>query len=188
MSDSVKYIFKTLIKIPCYMMVACMLLNIFAFSFTYFRILGFSYVVMQTAVENNYLPTSEKDQLNQYLAKITDSAFVSNAYIVYNSNSRSDGIKETNVDTSIPSAEVRRQYGRPVTVGVAFDYTFIWPLMPNQQVQDGRNAVSGLDGTESPTLSQAELEQALEDVKSTNMIRIVYTVPGLKYYPDLISY
>lgn len=188
MSDSVKFIFKTLIKVPCYIMVAYMLLNLFAFSFTYFRVLGFSYVVMQTAVENNYIPTSEKNQLNKYLDEITQSAFVSNAYIVYNSNSRTDGIIEEGVDTTIPSAEERRQYGRPVRVGVAFNYTFIWPLMPNQQVQDGKNAVAGLGGTDSASLSQAQLDQAREDVKSTNSIEIVYTVPGLKYYPDLISY
>lgn len=193
MSESVKFIFKTLLRIPIIIMTVYLLFNIFAFSFTYFRVLGFSYVVMQTAVENNYLPTTEKNQLNNYLNNIVaQSDFVSNAYIVYNSTSRSDGVTEVdpNYNAAIASAETRRQYGEPVRVGVAFSYTFIWPLMPNEQVSDGKNAVNGLNGTDSSYVSDSELTARMNQKKknATNPIVITYTVPGLKYYPDLLSY
>lgn len=72
MSDSVKFIFKTLTKVPIVIMCAYAVFNIFAFFFIYFRMLGVSYVVMQTAVENNYIPTTEGGTLLDYLED-TDS-------------------------------------------------------------------------------------------------------------------
>ena len=54
MTDGVKFIFKTLIKVPVYIVAAFGIFNIFAFCFIYFRLLGVSYVVQQTAIENTY--------------------------------------------------------------------------------------------------------------------------------------
>ena len=51
MSDEVKFIFKTLLKVPVIIVVSFLILNIFAFFFIYFKVLGLSYVVMQTAVK-----------------------------------------------------------------------------------------------------------------------------------------
>jgi hypothetical protein len=67
MSDEVKFIFKTLIKVPVIVFVCYLILNVLLFSFTYFKLLGMSYVVMQTVVENNYLPNSEKEDLLKYI-------------------------------------------------------------------------------------------------------------------------
>ena len=70
MSDGVKFIFKTLLKVPIIILVTYAIFNAFAFSLSYFKILGFSYVAMQTAVENNYLPTQELNTLTTYLTDL----------------------------------------------------------------------------------------------------------------------
>ena len=72
MTDSVKFIFKTLIKVPIFIFVAFFILNIFSIAFIYFKMLGLSYVVMQTAVENNYLPDSEVSMILTYLNDISN--------------------------------------------------------------------------------------------------------------------
>ena len=66
MSDSVKFIFMTLIKVPCIIFAAFFIFNIFAFFFIYFKVLGFSYVVMQEVVENNYINNSSVENRNNY--------------------------------------------------------------------------------------------------------------------------
>lgn len=181
MSDSVKFIFKTLFKVPCYILVAYALLNAFAFTYTYFRALGFSYVVMQTAVENNYLPAQELGQLNAYLATLDNAMMVENAHLVLNEPTDSDYV------AGIPVATTRRQYGAPVRVGVSLDYVFMWPLMPVEQTVD-QQGVAGFDGTTSGMADGYTLQQRREAKNTRNNITISYTVPGLKYYPDLLNY
>ena len=53
MAENVKFIFKTLIKVPIIIFVTYFIVNLFAFTVSYFRLLGVSYVVLQTAIENN---------------------------------------------------------------------------------------------------------------------------------------
>lgn len=177
MTDSVKFIFKTLIKVPVIIMVSFFIFNLFAFGLTYFRLLGFSYVVMQTAVENNYLPKAELDTLNKYLEHIANTAVVENAFIV---------IKDENDDAILPATE-RRQYGMPITVGVSADFRFIWPLTPRDQLQDPSSGFVGLDRDGNQAFSGFADANTLESRRegSWNTIRIIYTVPGLRYYPDL---
>lgn len=183
MSDSVKFIFKTLIKVPCIIFVAYLVLNIFAFCFTYFRMLGFSYVVMQTAVENNYLPTNEYTQLNNYLNSISNTAFCENATILVN-----DSDDPGYVSSILPAyghTYSRRQYGGTVRVGVSFDFRMIWPLLPHEQTTSGK-AVAGYKGEDVTKLGDASIDAAREAKSNNwNTITIAYTVPGLKYYPDL---
>lgn len=170
MSDSVKFIFKTLLKIPVIILVVYAVFNVFAFSFSYFRLLGVSYVVMQTAVENNYIPEQEKDTLEAYLDGIE-------TYMLENCTLVCDTGGGTNTKV---------QYGTPVTVTVSGHYRFIWPLMPIEQ-RTGV-AVEGLNGQNTGTeLDEQELEdarQAYENNPNNNIV-ISYTIPGLKYYPDL---
>lgn len=188
MSDGVKFIFKTLIKVPCYIMVAYFILNIFAFAHTYFKMLGFSYVVMQTAVENNYLPDTEYSQLKAYLDKQT-TAFCANPTILV--SDPADG----SIEPAYGSAYSRRQYGSKVAVGVAYDFKMIWPLMTLEadQASTGQsdrginewNANAGME-----TSGQLDSDgDGLWDTgnKGWNRVEIRYTVPGLKYYPDLSS-
>lgn len=159
MSDSVKFIFKTLIKVPCYIMVAYFILNIFAFAHTYFKMLGLSYVVMQTAVENNYIPDTELNQLNNYIQNQT-TAFCVNPNIVISDNTR-------------------KQYGATVEVGVTYDFRMIWPLIPIEADEDFTGQET--DGIENWNNSVA----TIDNDKGWNTVSIMYTVPGLKYYPDL---
>lgn len=170
MSDSVKFIFKTLIKVPCFIMASFLIFNIFAFSFTYFRLLGFSYLLMQTAVENNYIPPAEENQLKAYLNGITSAYMVDNATITYGDSNN------------------RKQYGQPVTVGVSAHYRFIWPLTPREQSTSGNTGFDGLhgsgySGTASDSVLAARRQAYENNVK--NNINISYTVPGLKYYADM---
>lgn len=65
----VKKVFSTLLKVPCYIVIGYLVANIIMFGLYYFRALGISYVVMQSAVENNYIPTSELSALNATLSE-----------------------------------------------------------------------------------------------------------------------
>ena len=180
MSDSVKFIFKTLIKVPIIIMVCYLVFNIFAFSFTYFKVLGLSYVVMQTAVENNYIPESELNTLQDYMDDISNTGVVSNGVILLN-------------DPKNPLADdasVRKQYGSEVAVGVSVNYKFIWPLSPGDQLKNKNDEFTGYSGSSSAFsgfADEATLEQRRNDAQHAvdNNIVIVYKVPGLKYYPDL---
>lgn len=173
MSDGVKFIFKTLIKVPCYIMVAYFILNIFAFAHTYFKMLGFSYVVMQTAVENNYLPDTEYNQLVNYLSR-QGTAFCANPKIVVTDEGNT-------ITPAHGSTYSRRQYGSEVVVGVEYDFRMIWPLIPIEA--DEASTGQSNDGIEEWNNSVG----TFDNNKGWNHVRIDYKVPGLKYYPDLSS-
>lgn len=179
MTDGVKTIFKTLIKVPCIIFVLYMIFNAFAFTFTYFRLLGFANTVRQVAVENNYLPEEELQTLQSYLEDITDTGVVDNASII---------VYVENEDGTTSDASIRKQYGEPVTVGVQAHYRFVMPLMPKEQFTSENDSVDGLDGSgfggyaDNDTLEARR--KAYEENPDNNIV-IKYTVPGLKYYPDL---
>ena len=172
MNESVKFIFKTLLKVPVFILVAYAIFNLFAFSFSYFKIMGFSYVAMQTAVENNYFPQTEYNTLTTYLNGL-ETAMLENATLT--------------IDTGNGGNE-RVQYGSEITVTVSAHYRFIWPLMPIEQRSTGV-AAEGMDGQNTgEQLTAAQLDQMREEIADNpqNNIWISYTVPGLKYYPDLM--
>lgn len=178
MTDNIKFIFKVLIKVPVMIVALYLVFNAFAFGLTYFKLLGLSYVVMQTAVENNYIPPLELETLSSYLDDIADTGVITEAAIV---------VEDVN-DASIKPATERRQYGSPVTVGVSANYKFIMPLTPKEQLVNPGEGFEGMDKSKSFSgyADDATLEsrrQAIEDRK--NNINMIYTVPGLKYYPDL---
>ena len=181
MSDGVKFIFKTLIKVPCYIMVAYFILNIFAFAHTYFKMLGFSYVVMQTAVENNYLPETEYNQLKAYLDRQT-TAFCVNPTILVNDPS------DATITPAYGNPYSRRQYGSKVAVGVAYDFRMIWPLMPisADEASTGQSDAGINDWNTNVAIETANPWDTNTD-RGWNRVEIRYTVPGLKYYPDLSS-
>ena len=203
MSDEVKFIFKTLFKVPVIIFVSFFILNIFAFFFIYFKVLGASYVVMQTAVENNYLPRAELNQLVNYVCDWNSIPMVSNAGIVIDKNERY--VDASNIDTlsySENDARRRQQYGGTVTCGARADYVLVWPLSYRETMegagydsvaaQTGDNVgVNGWDNS-SPTFngfkSEDDLQQMREEKQTGITISLYYTVPGLKYYPDLLTY
>lgn len=189
LEDSVKYIFKTLIKVPVIIAVAYFVFNLFAFTITYFKVLGLSYTAMQVAVENNYIPETEKNTLTAYAADLTNSIEMIDNFEIGCDTNLSNDIECTNILGPEAATENRReQYGTPMTITVGCHYRVIWPLMPTQQKSNGV-AVEGLNNSYAPgaDLTDAQLEALREDIADNpqNNIVITYTVPGLKYYPDL---
>ena len=184
MEGGVKFIFKTLIKVPIIILITYAIFNVFAFAFTYFKLVGFSYVVLQTVVENNYIPPQEEATLLAYANSMV-TGVVDNIKIgcdVDSSNGISDDI------TANPGENRKVQYGREVTVSVSGHYRFIWPLSPKEQ-RTGQ-AASGMTGQNTgAALSDAELDAARAAYADNvnNNIVITYVVPGLQYYPDLSS-
>lgn len=189
MSDSVKFIFKCIIKVPIFIMISYFIANLFFFSLFYFKFLGISYSVMQTALENNYLPPTEKTALEKSLKSIYQ----------YDDGSTSK---------VIPRAEVyidnnnRKQYGKTMTVGVKYTYRWIWPLMPEEYGQTTANVDSltgGENGLATNTGQGDKMVNGKSDLsdqqlaakrsekadKGTHEIQILYVVPGLQYYSDL---
>lgn len=170
MSDGVKFIFKTLIRIPVIIMVCYAVFNVFTFGTSYFRMLGLSYVAMQTAVENNYIPSEEETALTEYMNSI-ESEILTNVQFT---------------DDTDLGETARKRYGDTVTVGVTGHYRFVWPLQPKEQ-HVGNAGVDGMNhaGRYAGDKTDAELEAAREAYDNAeNNITIRYRVPGLKYYAD----
>ena len=179
MSESLRFIFKTLIKIPFIIMFTYFIANIFFFSLFYFKFTGISYSVMNTGMENNYIPPDELATLKATVEKIdNDSELIKDAKIV------------------VDGSNQRKQYGTPITVGVEYRYRWLTPLMPQdigQRPADLRSGVSSIvdDSTASEgdiNMSQDEAQRridALSDRSLNSPIQIVYKVPGLQYYADL---
>lgn len=215
MTDEVKFIFKSLLKVPIMIMVSYAILNIFAFFFIYFKALGTSYVVMQTAVENNYLPPAELTQLYDYVNSWNSIRMVENAgIVVYDPNPNNDvatidssnteaeyklmgAIDDTNAQYGPNDARTRKQYGGTVTCGVACDYVFIWPLSHRETLEGAdldsagtdTTGVNGVSGTNSTSFKNStDLEAMRESKRSPFRIKLTYTVPGLRYYPDMLTY
>lgn len=200
MSDEVKNIFKILIKVPLIILVAYLVLNAFAFAFVYFKLLGASYAVMQVAIENNYLPDREYQTLEKYVEDFDkNTEFLSNACVITSSDSDATHATPGN-NTS------RKQYGATVVVGVSADYTMIWPLTYTQTIREdstvsenqrtnknikegsvpGINSGRSLEFKDDEQLKKDRNTAATtEDSDGNQMFRFVYTVPGLKYYPDM---
>lgn len=158
MNDSVKFIFRTLLRVPIIILVSYLIFNLFAFTFTYFRLLGYSYVAMQTVVENNFIPPDELNTLTDYLNSL-ETGIVSNLSVT--------------CDTDISSPDennIKVQYGTPIKVTVSAKYTWVFPLV--------NTAASGPDDS-------AHADGLVYNENDNNNIVISYTVPGLKYYPDL---
>lgn len=171
MSDTVKFIFKTLLRVPILIIVAYVIFNIFVFGLSYFKMLGLSYVALQTAVENNYIPPEERTSLERYMQDELQTEILQNVSFT---------------PDSFVTPDSRVQYGNTVTIGVQAHYKFLWPLQPKEQFE-GNEGVEGWSGSNNPTgKSEAELEEARNAYDSgDNNIVIEYHVPGLKYYPDL---
>ena len=181
MSGGVKFIFKTLLKVPIFIFVTYFIFNLFAFTLSYFKVLGFSYVAMQTAVENNYIPNQEKIVLDDYLYNQMRSEILQNPVLIVNTDQGSNY-----VSSSTPPAErnARVQYGSKVTVYVGAHYVWIWPLMPHEQTSTGEvgYGLTGHDYNGGEIVNTGVVDN-MADV--TYNIHISYTVPGLKYYPDM---
>ena len=182
MADSVKSIFKILIKVPIIILVCFGIFNIFAFGLCYFKMIGLSYIAMQAAIENNYITPEDRATLESYMTKTVE-----------------DGGIRTDVLTDISFSDIttfdRKQYGKPVNVGVKARYNFIWPLTHKEQTVSGvtgfGNGSGIVDAHGNPIFEGWKTDAQLEALRHDKMaaaktnINIDYVVPGLKYYPDL---
>lgn len=183
MGDSVKFIFKTLIKVPVIICVSYLIFNIFAFTFSYFRLMGLSYVVLQTAVENNYIPydgslegDSEGSILLRYLNSLETQ--VLDKLTIACDTDVTNNTECISIDDPTTNGENRRvQYGTPIKVTVSADYTFIFPLINPHRTNNTNSLYNEGNQADAMELNYHEYEG--------NNIKISYTVPGLKYYPDL---
>lgn len=206
MADNVKFIFMTLIKVPVYIMVAFFIFNLFAFTFIYFKMLGISYVVQQTAIENNYIPAAEKKTICDYMKdNLANISMVENVGLCYGDNSYLDVTKADSINPKTGAFQ-KKQYGSKITCGVTCNYIWIWPL-DYRTTKSNTNNVAGYanDNTINPyyqseankgrTYDQRAskagnmTEYMRQNTKPTdyddNNIKIIYELPGLKYYPDL---
>lgn len=178
MADGVKFIFKTIFKIPVIILVCYAIFNVFAFSLSYFRLLGVSYVVMQTAMENNYIPPQENATIRAYMNTLQTDMLLNPTFTV---NTESGG-------------NTRGQYGERITITVSGRYRFVWPLRPDEQRANGIAASGWNDGygDTGGMLSDAALDELRDDRADATEwapdgrpnIMITYVVPGLKYYAD----
>lgn len=201
MAENVKFIFKSLIKVPIFIFVAFFIFNIFTFFFIYFKMLGISYVVMQTAVENNYLPQQELTTLNKYMTSLNKISYVENAHIVVDNdtsgatlyNGSGSYLDEKGNAKALTSdghnSVTRRQYGNYIVTGVYCKYKIIWPLQYVETMHDTNAGVAGTNSSNNNTVetSNTTLANRRKDSKHAVLIpiKLVYTIPGLKYYPDL---
>lgn len=177
----VKFIFKTLVKVPIWIMVAFSIINVFAFTTSYFRIVGASYTLQQTVMDNNFLTQADLNSFNTYLDTL-ETAYLTDIHVVINTDA---GGVDTDRTTFINE---RKQYGNVVDVGVASTYKFIMPLDIRQQTV-GEKGVQGIDGmtgaVTSDLLSQSEMKAKREHNVVGGNIDVVNTVVGLQYYSDL---
>lgn len=170
MQDDVKFIFKSLIKVPVIIFEVYFVFNIFCLMFIFFKTLGYSYVVMQTVVENNYVPAQEMQSLDNQLQELRNITFVHGATVV---------VTEPEADPKdvSDSYNERTQYGSVKRCGVQVQYEIQWPLRPDQQT-DNHQAVNGLQGGGGNYIKSGPISLVIP-------ITITYKVPGLQYYPDL---
>ncbi len=196
MEGGVKFIFKTLLKVPIIIMVSFAIFNVFAFSLSYFKILGISYVALQTAVENNYIPKAEYRTLLSYMDTL-QTHMLEEIQLTCKTDKGTNNFFAKDHTSASPS-ENRVQYGEEVTITVGAHYRFVWPLQPKEQTTAGTTANAkavlgykaqgtGGDGAVGTALTEGQLEEARAKYEENpqNNIVISYTVPGLKYYPDL---
>lgn len=175
---------KPFIKMPLILLVCYSLFNLFGFSYTYFKLLGASYVVMSTVVENNYIPGDEEAQIKAYLNDIDgidSSTGVDNIELVSNIKLTPDS------EASVIGDSNRTQYGEVKVAGVQGRWNWVFPLYPEK--------VAGVKGTTNDRQGYAGIEEnpvkaeALRNRGNSDdfNIKIEYHVPGLRYYPDLES-
>lgn len=188
MSDSVKFIFTTLMKVPCIIFVSFFLFNVFAFFFIYFKMLGFSYVVMQEVVENNYITDSQRQQIDAQFKEIDKIPLAQNTNIIigmstevspttgkvipacYDKYTGNTVLVTNNANATLSnkSALSRTQYGAEKVVGVHCDYTIVWPLSYNNSRDSDGNDGTGVNGAAGNNMNSVSSTYA-GDVYEDNM-------------------
>lgn len=158
MSSGVRFIIKTLIKVPIIIIVTYFFLNLALFITFYFRMLSFSYVIANQVSQANYLTQYQYDSLSATLQKMDDGS----TYI--------DGTKLF-VDCDGSGNNVKVQAGKSLKITVAYQIHIVLPFY--QASDSGTYKENNTDITE------------WTNTDVWNIINVTNTVPALKYYPDL---
>ena len=203
MERGVSFIFRTLIKVPIIIMVSFFIFNIFAFTVSYFKVIGAVNAIQQVAIDNNFLPPEDVKTFEDYLAQEVNTTYLKNAQIIINTDGidfdkqfiNADGqrvdVDMNDFDPRNTSVNERKQYGNTITVGVTAEYRFIWPLMHIETLEDGSvqgygpgaGQANGVDETFT-TADQQEAERKRR-ADSVGNITVVNKVIGMQYYSDL---
>lgn len=166
MDDTVKTVFKTLIKVPCIILIAYIIFNIFAFVVSYFRLVSLSYVVQQTVIQNNYIPGDEEAQLIQYINDNVNSSLLVNIKVEVSQNS----IGDISGNTQTIKSNNKCQYGASLYLKIHANFNILNPVVPFTEAE-------GLDGTMGTRYAPPQ--------RLNIPIDLEYRVPALKYYADL---
>ena len=180
MSDGVKFIFKTLIKVPFIICVSFFIFNIFAFTVSYFRIVGASNTLQQAIMDNNYLVKADKDTFDTYIKNLSTPCLTDIQLIVdTDGNDYPDNYHWKNE---------REQYGNVITCGITAKFKPIIPLIYTETLEDDkvRGYGSTYTGASGGTKTDAQLQEAREkkNEKAEGNITVVTKVVGMQYYSD----
>lgn len=185
MSDGVKFIFKTLIKVPFIICVSFFIFNIFAFTVSYFRIVGASNTLQQAIMDNNYLVDSDRTTFENY-TKLLKTNCLDNIQIIVDTDGNDYNPKHYQEHND------RKQYGHVITCGITARFKPIIPLIYTDTLEAGK--VKGYGTMESAgvsggTKSSADLEDLRKDKneKAEGNITVVTKVVGMQYYSDLAT-
>lgn len=181
MSDGVKFIFKTLIKVPFIICVSFFIFNIFAFTVSYFRIVGASNTLQQAIMDNNYLVDSDRNTFNTYIENLRTNCLTDIQLIVDTDGNDYD-------PEHYQEHNDRKQYGHVITCGITARFKPIIPLIYTDTLEDGkvRGYGSTYTGASGGTKSSAELERLRKEKneKAEGNITVVTKVVGMQYYSD----
>lgn len=199
----VKDVFKTLLKVPCYIVIGYLIMNIVLFLGYYVKALGLSYSVMKVAVENNYIPQNEENILTDTMKSIGSqatnnqgmniSAVDNFGMYIDTSGSASDSTLYTQVPSfksaytrmTANSDNTRRQYGHSIVVGVGYLYTPVLPLPQSAYLRYNDQQYNYNSEYTDKVHASADIINYSNIPMISTPVRITYKVPGLKYYPDL---
>ena len=118
----------------------------------------------------------ERNTLTEY-AKSLETGLLKDIQIGCDSTSGDGSLGCTDItDIATNSCNTKVQYGQPVTVAVSAAYVWMLPL---SKKDDTSGAIRTNTNTNKTGLSELGYEE------TNHNIVIKYTVPGLKYYPDL---
>ena len=193
MSGGVKFIFKTLISIPVIVTISYLILNIYGYAVSYFRVTALSYSVMQIVAENNYIPVDELEALAKY-ANSLETGILSDIAIVIGAEDATeefllnnvidfDGSSNTLIIKGSPNND-KVQYGEVKKAGITAKFNWMNPFKFGK---DSDIKVAGYKNTAKGGkygIGNADGNGGQVDYAKNNMT-IVYNVVGLRYYPDL---
>lgn len=184
MSDGVKFIFKTLIKVPFIIFVSFFIFNIFAFTVSYFRIVGASNTLQQAIMDNNYLVDSDRTTFNTYIENLRTNCLTDIQLIVDTDGNDYD-------PEHYQEHNKRKQYGHVITCGITARFKPIIPLIYTETLEDGkvRGYGSTYTGASGGTKTDAQLQEAREkkNKDAEGNITVVTKVVGMQYYSDLAT-